>query len=63
MKKLRRSQNNKVIAGVCSGIAEWLGWKASSVRLLFIVGSLLPVIPGFVVYIILWIVLPTDQRK
>ena len=58
LKDLRRSTENKVIAGVCAGLAEWLGWKASTVRILFVVGSFLPVIPGFVVYLILWVIVP-----
>lgn len=58
LKKLRLSTNNKIIAGVCSGIATWLGWEASTVRLLFIVGSFIPIIPGFVVYLILWALVP-----
>jgi len=42
------------------GIAEWLGWKASTVRILFVVGSFVPVIPGFVVYVILWVTVPAN---
>lgn len=59
-KSLRRSRHNRIIAGVCGGIAEWLGWKAGVVRILFVVGSILPVIPGFVVYIVLWILVPEE---
>jgi phage shock protein C len=58
VKDLRRSTDDKVIAGVCGGLAEWLGWKASTVRILFVVGSFLPVIPGFLVYVILWAFVP-----
>jgi phage shock protein C len=58
LKDLRRSTDNKVIAGVCGGLAEWLGWKPSTVRILFVVGSFLPVIPGFLVYVILWAFVP-----
>jgi phage shock protein C len=59
--ELRRSTENKIIGGVCAGIAQWLGWKATTVRILFMVGSFVPIIPGFVVYLILWIILPKES--
>jgi phage shock protein C len=56
---LYRSRRNRMIAGVCGGLAEWLGWSPSWVRLLYILISILSVaFPGIVVYIILWIVVP-----
>ena len=48
-----------MIAGVCGGLAEWLGWSPSWVRLLYILVSILSVaFPGIIVYIILWVVMP-----
>ena len=61
-KDLRRSTDHTIIAGVCGGLAEWIGWTPWTMRLIFIIGSFIPVIPGFVVYIILWIVLPVKQK-
>lgn len=61
LKNLRRSTNNRRIAGVCGGIAEWLAWKPCTVRILFVVGSFVPIIPGFVVYLILWAVVPAKH--
>jgi phage shock protein PspC (stress-responsive transcriptional regulator) len=56
---LYRSRRNAVLGGVCGGLAEWLGWSPTWVRLLYIVGSILSVaFPGAIVYIILWIVMP-----
>jgi phage shock protein C len=60
LRKLRRSSNHKLIAGVCAGIADWLQWKPITVRVLFVIGSFVPIIPGFVVYLILWVILPQD---
>lgn len=60
-KSLRRSRHKRIIAGVCGGIAVWLGWTPALVRLLFVVGSVLPIIPGFLVYIVLWIVVPEEE--
>jgi phage shock protein PspC (stress-responsive transcriptional regulator) len=57
--KLQRSSSNRILAGVCGGIAEWLGWNPTMVRVLYVVGSILSVaFPGALVYIILWIVMP-----
>ena len=56
---LYRSRRNSIIAGVCGGIAEWLGWSPTWVRLLYIIISILSVaFPGIIIYIILWIVMP-----
>ena len=60
--RLTRS-NNRVIAGVCAGIAEWLGWDTGLVRLLYILISLISAgFPGLLVYVILWIVMPPEDR-
>lgn len=56
---LHRSTHNKIIAGVCGGIAEALGWNPTLVRILYVVLSLASAaFPGILVYIILWIVMP-----
>ena len=57
---LRRSRRHRMIAGVCGGIAEWLGWDPTLVRVLYVVGSILSVaFPGILVYIFLWIIVPS----
>jgi phage shock protein C len=56
---LRRSRRNTVLAGVCGGLAEWLGWDATLVRILYVVVSILSAaFPGILVYVVLWIVMP-----
>ena len=56
---LYRSRRNRMLAGVCGGLAEWLGWSPGWVRLLYILISILSVaFPGIIVYIILWVVVP-----
>jgi phage shock protein PspC (stress-responsive transcriptional regulator) len=56
--RLRRS-TDKLIAGVCGGIADWLGWDPTIVRLLYVLFSILSVaFPGIVVYLVLWFVMP-----
>ena len=56
---LYRSRRHKIIAGVCGGLADWLGWSPTVTRVLYVVVSVLSAaFPGFLTYIILWIVLP-----
>jgi phage shock protein PspC (stress-responsive transcriptional regulator) len=51
-----------MIGGVCAGIAHWLGWDVTLVRVLYIVLSVFSAaFPGLLVYLILWIVMPTEQ--
>lgn len=60
---LQRSRENRKIAGVCGGIAEWLGWDPTVVRVLYIIVSICSVaFPGILVYIILWLVMPKAPR-
>jgi len=57
--KLHRSTTNRLIAGVCGGFAEWLGWNPTTFRVLFVVVSILSAaFPGLLVYLILWLVMP-----
>ena len=59
--RLRRSRD-KIIAGVCGGIAEWLGWDPTVVRLLYVLVSILSVaFPGIIVYLVLWLVMPKTE--
>ena len=59
---LRRSRRHCKIAGVCGGIAEWLGWDPTLVRVLYVGGSLLSVaFPGILVYVILWVIVPKAE--
>ena len=60
---LQRSRRNRWIAGVCDGIAEWLGWSPAMVRILYVVVSIVSVgFPGTIAYIVLWIVIPKAPR-
>ncbi|ALF59383.1 PspC domain-containing protein [Psychrobacter urativorans] len=62
--KLHRSQNNRMIAGVMGGIAEYVGWSPMWVRLLFvIISSLSAAVPGILIYIVLWIIMPNASTQ
>ncbi|MEA4982465.1 MAG: PspC domain-containing protein [Paludibacter sp.] len=57
-KKLRRS-NDQMIAGVCAGIAEYMGLDVTLVRVGYVILSVLSVgFPGTLLYIILWLIMP-----
>lgn len=59
---LRRSRSRRMIAGVCGGLSEWLGWDATLVRALYVVLSVLSVaFPGIIVYLVLWFVMPEGE--
>jgi phage shock protein C len=49
----------RVIAGVCAGIAQRFGWSPNLVRLVFVLSCLLPG-PQFLVYIVLWVMMPSE---
>ena len=54
--------SNKMIAGVCAGIAEYFGWDVTLFRVVFVLVSILSVaFPGILVYLILWIVMPRPE--
>ncbi len=58
---LMRVRQGKLIAGVCGGIAKWLGWDPTLVRLGYVVLSVLSAgFPGLFIYILLWILMPQE---
>lgn len=60
--RLRRSRSNKMLAGVCGGIAEWMDWDPTVVRLTYILLSILSAaFPGILVYLVLWLVTPPAE--
>lgn len=57
-----KKSSNKIIGGVCGGIAEWIGWSPTLVRLLYVIISMVSAaFPGILVYIILWILMPASD--
>ena len=56
---LVRSRRHRLIAGVCGGLAEWLGWDPTLVRVLYVVISVVSAaFPGLLVYVVLWVIMP-----
>jgi phage shock protein C len=58
--QLVRRESDKMIAGVCAGLAEYFGIDAAIVRLVFVLAVLSGVSP--LVYVLLWIVMPSDSK-
>jgi phage shock protein PspC (stress-responsive transcriptional regulator) len=56
---LRRDSSNRVIAGVCSGIARRYGLSRTGLRLAFVISCVLPG-PQFLAYLLLWVLIPSD---
>ena len=61
-KQLTRS-NNRMIAGVCSGIADYFGWDVTLVRILYVLASFCTAFSGGIVYLVLWVVMPKRRRS
>lgn len=60
---LHRSRNHKIIAGVCGGLADWLGWSPTMVRVIFVIVSILSAaFPGIIVYLVMWLLMPKARR-
>lgn len=59
---LRRSRTSRMIAGVCGGLAEWAGWPAGRVRLVYVIVSVVSAaFPGILVYVVLWLLMPEAE--
>lgn len=61
---LYRSRSDRMIAGVCGGLARWLGWSPTVVRVLYVALSVLSAaFPGILIYLLLWIVMPQESTS
>lgn len=60
-KPFRRSRN-RIIAGVCAGVAEWLDWRPEAGRILFMLLALMSIgVPALVIYLVLWTIMPPPE--
>ncbi len=57
---LRRSRSNRMIAGVCGGLAEFFGISAFWFRLAFLIALIPGGVPGILVYLIMMIMVPSE---
>ena len=59
---LYRPRDDRMIAGVCGGLANWLGWDPTAVRILYVLVSFFSAaFPGILLYIILAMVMPSEE--
>jgi len=57
--RLYRPRNDRWIGGVCSGLARRFGISSGVMRLIFVISCLLPG-PQFIIYLILWALMPSE---
>ncbi|MEV6371031.1 PspC domain-containing protein [Micromonospora musae] len=60
-RKLVRPRQGRMLAGVCAGLAQRFGMSAGMVRLLFLLSLLLPG-TQVIVYLVLWLLMPNEDR-
>lgn len=62
-RRLTRSNRNKMIAGVCGGLAEYLNVDPTVMRVLYVLVSILSVaFPGIIAYVILMFLMPPPEE-
>lgn len=61
MSKLRKSKSNKIIAGVCGGIGEYLNIDPVIIRIIWVILTFAPGFPGLLAYIICALIIPEDS--
>jgi phage shock protein PspC (stress-responsive transcriptional regulator) len=57
---LRRSRRDRVVAGVCGGLAQFFGISAFWFRLGMLIALIPGGVPGFLLYLLLWIMIPAE---
>ncbi|MBC7350069.1 MAG: PspC domain-containing protein [Candidatus Aminicenantes bacterium] len=63
-KRLYRSVQQKMLGGVCAGLAEYFDLDISLVRLIFVGAALLTaILPMVLFYLIAWLVIPVQPKE
>ena len=57
---LRRSKSNRIIAGVCGGLAEFFDISSFWFRLALVIALIPGGVPGILIYLILWMIIPGE---
>ena len=59
-RSLRRSRSNRMLAGVCGGLAEFFGISSFWFRLAMLIALIPGGVPGILIYLILWVMIPSE---
>jgi phage shock protein C len=59
---LRRSRRHRIVAGVAGGMAEYFGLPVALVRFLWLLAFLPGGVPGLLLYLLCWILIPSERR-
>jgi phage shock protein C len=62
-KRLKRNSKDVIIAGVCSGVAEYIKLDPTIVRLIWVILSIASFGTFLLIYIVLWIIMPINKSK
>jgi phage shock protein C len=62
-KVLLRSRKDRMVAGVCAGIADYFGWDVTLVRVIVAVVSVLTGGTGVLAYLAAWAIVPAEGEK
>jgi len=57
---LRRSRSNRMVAGVCGGLAEFFGVSTFWFRLAFLLALIPGGVPGILVYLLMVMIVPSE---
>ncbi len=57
---LRRSRHDRIVAGVCGGLGEFFGISPFWFRVTFLIALIPGGVPGFLLYILMWIIIPAE---
>ena len=57
---LRRSRRDRVFLGVCGGLSEFFGVSSFWFRLAFLIALIPGGVPGFSLYLLLWLIIPSE---
>ncbi|MBU4485855.1 MAG: PspC domain-containing protein [Candidatus Delongbacteria bacterium] len=61
--RLTKSKKNSMFFGICGGIAEWIGWDPTLVRIAYVLASIFSAaFPGILIYIMLIFIMPDDDK-
>lgn len=60
MKVLKRSRTNRMLAGVCGGIGEYLAIDPNMIRLVWVIVTVFTMGFGLLAYLLAWLVMPEE---